>query len=258
MKSKLKLVLIKAAKQLALIGINLRSLYYLKNYPKYINHKRKWKKKGGKITKKFVILGDYELSSGTNKGHYFHQDLIVSQLIFKNNPKCHIDVGSRIDGFVAHVASYREIEVIDIRPTPPSIHSNIKFTQYDMSKSNKLNLTDSLSCLHTIEHFGLGRYGDEIDVNGHIKGINNLVNMVESKGRLYISFPIGIENEIHFNAHRVFHPRFILSVPIIEKEMTLLRFDYIDDKGDAHLNSSIDDAVGKTIYGCGIYTFQKN
>jgi hypothetical protein len=30
---------------------------------------------------------------------------------------------------------------------------------------------DSLSCLHALEHFGLGRYGDPIDPRGHEKGI---------------------------------------------------------------------------------------
>ena len=34
--------------------------------------------------------------------------------------------------------------------------------------------TDSLSCLHAIEHFGLGRYTDPIDINIHIKGLTTL------------------------------------------------------------------------------------
>src|SRR5262245_5151765 len=49
-------------------------------------------------------------------GHYFYEDLTVAQRIFKNNPVKHVDVGSRVDGLVAHVATFREIEVFDIRP----------------------------------------------------------------------------------------------------------------------------------------------
>jgi hypothetical protein len=115
--------------------------------------------------------------------------------------------------------------------------------------------TDSLSCLHTIEHFGLGRYTDPIDVDGHVKGINNLVNLVKIGGRLYISFPIGKQDEVHFNAHRVFHPKSILALESIADNMNLVRFDYVDDNGDLHLNTSVDSAVGKTKHGCGIYTF---
>ena len=257
MQSKFRIGFVNMIKQLYLFGIDLRSVYNLRNYPKYIFQKIKWKKSGGKITKSLVVLNDYDLNSGINKGHYFHQDLIVAQLIFKNNPQKHIDIGSRVDGFVSHVASFRLIEVFDIRPMPTSFHSNIKFTQLDLSKSNKINLTDSLSCLHTVEHFGLGRYGDDIDIDGHIKGINILVKMLKSKGRLYISLPIGVKNEVHFNAHRIFHPQYLLSVQIIKNELSLLRFDYIDDDGDVYLDVKIKNAIDKTTYGCGIYTFQK-
>jgi len=32
-----------------------------------------------------------------------------------------VDIGSRVDGFVAHVASFREIEVFDVRPISAQI-----------------------------------------------------------------------------------------------------------------------------------------
>lgn len=204
-----------------------------------------------------MILADYELLAGEAKGHYFHQDLLVAGYIFKNNPPRHVDVGSRIDGFVAHVASFRQIEFIDIRPSPKSQHENIIYRQADLMNPQDIGMTESLSCLHAIEHFGLGRYRDPIDVNGHQKGIDNLVNLVKRGGRFYISFPIGQNDEVHFNAHRVFHPKSILSISSISENMKLIRFDFVDDDGDLHLDASIDDAVGKTKFGCGIYTFEK-
>jgi hypothetical protein len=162
-----------------------------------------------------------------------------------------------VDGFVAHLASFREVEVIDIRPLAKSVHKNIKFMQADLMNPQELGKTDSLSCLHVIEHFGLGRYTDPIDIDGHKKGIENLVGMVSRGGRLYISFPIGKDDEVHFNAHRVHHPKSILKFPSISENMTLSRFDFVDDHGDLHLNVGVDDAVDKTEYGCGIYTFEK-
>lgn len=62
--------------------------------------------------------------------------------------------------------------------------------------------TDSLSCLHTIEHFGLGRYGDPIEPDGHLKGLAQLKQMVAPGGILYLSTPIG-PKRVEFNAHRV-------------------------------------------------------
>jgi hypothetical protein len=237
------------------LGFDPRRVLSYKHYPMFRRQRKEWLAKGGKIKFNHMILSDYSDSAGSARGHYFHQDLLVAGFIFEDKPNRHINIGSRVDGFVGHVASFREIEVIDIRPLRDSEHTNIRFNQADLMVPQEIGETDSLSCLHTIEHFGLGRYTDPIDVDGHVKGINNLVNLVKIGGRLYISFPIGKQDEVHFNAHRVFHPKSILALESIADNMNLVRFDYVDDNGDLHLNTSVDSAVGKTKHGCGIYTF---
>ena len=83
------------------------------------------------ITKWYPLFFDKKTSAGSAYGGYFWQDLYVAQRIFKNNPERHIDVGSRIDGFVAHVATFRPIEVIDVRPLNSTI-PNVQFTQLDI------------------------------------------------------------------------------------------------------------------------------
>jgi hypothetical protein len=213
---------------------------------------------GGKIDKYWPITSEYHHQAGFATGHYFHQDLLVANFIATNNPNRHIDVGSRISGFVAHVASYRKIELIDIRKLDPGPHQNISFVQLDLS-SNSLEseITDSISCLHAIEHFGLGRYGDPIDPSGHYKGFANLIKMLKPKGKLYISFPIANQNSIEFNAHRIFHPNDIFKWPNTVNSLTLERFDYVNDQGDLALNASTDDVPPNLKYGCGIYTFTK-
>ena len=257
MKKKFKGYLRKFALKLFTLGFDPRRLLALRFYFQFRKDKSEWLKQGGKITSNYMILGDYSDSAGTAKGHYFHQDLLVSSLIHENDPTRHIDIASRVDGFVAHVASFREIEVVDLRPLKESIHKNIKFLQADLMDPQNLGQTDSLSCLHAIEHFGLGRYTDKIDIDGHNKGISNLVNLVSNEGRLYISFPIGSKDEVHFNAHRILHPTTILDHPSIKKYMKLLRFDYVDDDGDLHLHKDVNDVYSDMTYGCGIYTFQK-
>ena len=39
--------------------------------------------------------------------------------------------------------------------------------------------------------------------------------------------------------------------------MKLIRFDYVDDDGNLHLNSKVFDVKPETQFGCGIYTFEK-
>ena len=71
----------------------------------------------------YPILTDKSDQSGKARGQYFYQDLFVANQIFLNIPIRHVDIGSRIDGFVAHVASFRSIEVFDIRPLNSNIRS---------------------------------------------------------------------------------------------------------------------------------------
>ena len=106
-------------------------------------------------------------------------------------------------------------------------------------------------------NFGLGRYKDPVDVDGHNKYIFNLVNLVALNGRMYIIFPIAKDDEVHFNAHRVLHPTTILKHQSIKNYMRLIRFDYLDDNGDLHLSMSVDNVPSDKLFGCGIYTFEK-
>lgn len=158
------------------------------------------------------------------------------------------------------MASFRPIEILDIRDLDEVNHPNISFVQADLMQisSGRGISTDSISCLHAIEHFGLGRYGDPIDTEGHLKGFRNIVNMLDPGGMLYISFPIGRKNEVHFNAHRVFHPHDIFSWPIDDGELSLERFDYVDDQGGLHRIHPLEEDTPDVQYGCGIYSFRKS
>jgi SAM-dependent methyltransferase len=208
----------------------------------------------------FPILTEAGESGGTARGHYFHQDLLVARLIHEANPRRHVDVGSRVDGFVAHVAAFREIEVLDIRPNPEVPHA-IRFHQLDlMAPLPKVwqGCCDSLSCLHALEHFGLGRYGDAIDAMGHEKALANLTDMLEPGGVLYLSVPIGPQR-VEFNAHRVFAVGTVLEM--LEGPFSIEGFHYVDDHGDLHrdvdwVSSEAETSFG-CLWGCGIFVARK-
>ncbi|TAD96166.1 MAG: DUF268 domain-containing protein [Bacteroidetes bacterium] len=211
------------------------------------------------ISKIFPFIYDRFDSSGSASGHYFHQDLWVARRIFESSPKKHIDIGSRIDGFVAHVASFRTIEILDIRPLENKL-KNIEFKQADLMnpQGKLLNYCDSISCLHAIEHFGLGRYGDTIDIHGHLKGLENIYKILQKNGKFYFSTPIG-EQRIEFNAHRVFSMAYLLK--IFEGKYQIDRFCYVNDLGnlieDALLSPENIKNNFACIYGCGIFEMTK-
>jgi len=194
-------------------------------------------------------LGEANSDSGTASGHYFHQDLLVARRIFERRPQRHIDIGSRVDGFVAHVASYRKIEVLDIRPLSNKV-ANVEFRQADLMAlpAEYIACTDSASCLHALEHVGLGRYGDALDPDGHLKGLASLTALVRGGGMLYLSVPIGPQR-VEFNAHRVFAVDYLLG--LLRPGFDLVAFSYVDDAGDLHENVTLDDASVANSFGCG-------
>lgn len=197
--------------------------------------------------------------AGTASGQYFHQDLLVARRIFERKPRRHVDVGSRVDGFVAHVAVFREIECLDIRPLS-STQPNISFRQCDVFDlpAEFRECCDSLSCLHVLEHFGLGRYGDPVDIDGHLRGFDSLCAILERDGMLYLSVPIGIER-IDFNAERVFGVNTVLNM--VEGKFNLLGLSFVDDAGDLHENVDLSDCDLEQSFGlsrgCGIFELRK-
>ncbi|QWD07837.1 DUF268 domain-containing protein [Polynucleobacter paneuropaeus] len=244
----------------AQLGIDLRLMWRsLKGFPRYFFDLYKFTAEYKGNIKLLPCLGDYNQEGGSTKSEYFWQDLFIAQRIFESNPEKHVDIGSRIDSFVAHVASYREIEIFDIRSINSKI-PNVVFRRADLmdATSIKANYCDSLSCLHALEHFGLGRYGDPINANGYKYGISNMARLVKPGGTFYLSAPIGKER-VEFNAHRIFCPK-ILRDEVIELGFDLQEFTWIDSKNI--LNQSLDIQVDMSMleiqeYNLGIFIFKK-
>lgn len=238
---------------------------YLKGMPSFLKEYAAFRRQAGNLKpdfpfgKLYPCLNDRYKEIDTMSEHYFYQDILVAAKIFQNNPVRHVDIGSRIDGFVAHVASFREIEVLDIRELNLSI-PNIRFTQADVAKRNfsLVGYCDSVSCLHALEHFGLGRYGDPLDCEGHLVGWENMQRMLQTGGKLYFSVPIG-EQRIEFNAHRVFSMAYLLEM--IKTHYRVDTFDYIDDMGHLIRDAAMmEEAIRNNFschYGCGIFELTK-
>jgi hypothetical protein len=207
-------------------------------------------------------LHDRYEEGGATKNEYFWQDLMVARWIFDANPQRHVDIGSRVDGFVAHVASFRNIEVFDVRPISTQI-PGVVFKQADLMRSDGLpssinGYCDSLSCLHAIEHFGLGRYGDPINPLGHERGIANMASLLKLGGMFYLSTPIGRER-VEFNANRVFDPSNIIRLAD-GCGLALRHLMVIGDGGEVRevpLTLEKINVLAESTYNLGIFVFKK-
>jgi SAM-dependent methyltransferase len=201
----------------------------------------------------FPVLEDFEADAGQASGHYFFQDLWAARKIFERRPERHIDVGSRLDGFVTHLLTFMPVTVMDIRPLTSNV-PGLEFVRGDATNLAGLadESVDSVSSLSAIEHFGLGRYGDEVDPDGWHKAALALQRVLRADGRLYFSVPVGRER-LCFNAHRIFSPKRILETFATLK---LVSFAAVGDSGQM-LDGVTPEEAASQEFACGLFEFTK-
>ena len=205
------------------------------------------------LTEMFPILSDRKDAAGVASGHYFHQDLWAARRIFKRRPAEHIDIGSRMDGFVAHLLVFMPVTVVDIRRLGSNL-ADLHFLQDDATELGQMddNSVDSVSSLHAAEHFGLGRYSDPIDPMACFKFMSALQRVLAPGGRLYFSVPIGRER-VEFNAHRVFAPKTVLNS---FSSLRLVSFSFVGDDGQIY--EDVDALrIPECELACGLFEFTK-
>jgi hypothetical protein len=235
----------------------LRSVSAIRFFPKFLSSWLKFLRinkfrSGWRLS---PVLNDFSAQAGAADGHYFWQDLICAKWIHELTPKKHLDVGSRIDGFLAHLLSFRSVTLVDVRPfdlTIPGLTVAIGDAQSNLV--DQIGTFDSVSSLHCIEHFGLGRYRDPLDKDGHIKGLKHISECIEEKGSLFISFPIGKE-KVEFNEQRIIDPEW----PVLHlKDFKLKEFVLIPWRGEPIFGLDPVDVDKKVIGQAGLYWFERN
>ncbi len=199
-------------------------------------------------------LDDRYDAAGSAKGHYFLQDIWAAQRVFKHAAAGHVDVGSRVDGFVAHVASFCPVKYVDIRAIETAV-PNLVGVQGSVCALPFVDRSlESLSCLHVIEHIGLGRYGDPMDPDGWLKGLGELQRVLKPGGQLLLGTPCG-RSRVVFHAHRVFSPKQIIAAM---PELKLEEFSLINDGLSTAWREQVPLESADTLeFGCGLFRFTR-
>ena len=214
--------------------------------------------KGGRISGYLCKIQDRVDEAGEVPAHYFMQDILVAKKIYEINPSKHYDIGSRLDGFIAHLLVFREVEYIDIRPLRNEVNG-LHFIQADATELRGIDdgTIESISCLHALEHFGLGRYGDSIDPRGCEVVASSIQRVIKKNGKLYLSVPIGIKDKVVFNAHRIFQPMTVIN---LFNCMKLTELYIINPSGCGFNKVNIREINNIHIeeYSCGVFVFEKS
>ena len=246
----------------------------IKNYIKYRKDLSKYKEQCAdnpqfryERKNKYPILGEWDKDAADLDSHYFFQDLWVARQIGRAGIKHIYDIGSRVDGYIAHLLSMDiEVTMIDVRPLGLKI-DGLHFMQGNATSLESIadDSLNALSCLHALEHFGLGRYGDPVDYLGWKKALHAMAGKVKKGGHLYLSVPVGKEEKLMFNAHRIFSPLSIVRevgktasldcfALVHKREVMEIPFEHQEDMISVFQNK-IMPQMGK--YDCGIFVFRK-
>jgi SAM-dependent methyltransferase len=259
MRSRLPRAVSKFAGLLIAIGINPRQTWLLRRLPRFLGEARAYRRRARRgpfplrWSEVHPVLSEYAGEAGVVRGQYFHQDLWAARRIFERRPATHIDVGSRIDGFVAHVLSFMPVTIVDIRPLTSAV-KGLRFVRADACELTDFatGSVDSLSSLHAVEHIGLGRYGDEIDPDGCFKAMRELARVLAPGGRLYFGVPVG-RPRVRFNCERIFDPCMILDT---FSSLELVDLKAVGDDEELIEAPRVVD-LARADCACGLFEFTK-
>ena len=183
--------------------------------------------------------------------HYTYHPAWAARILAKTRPAYHVDFSS-ILSFSSIVSAFIPTKFYDYRP------ADLKLSNWEsgFADLNKLPFNDnsqaSISCMHTIEHIGLGRYGDTLDAKGDLTAIAELKRIVQPGGDILFVTPVG-RSRIEFNAHRIYSYEQIISY---FSPLKLIEFSLIPDVGGL-LENADPGLVKQQEYGCGCFWFKK-
>lgn len=197
----------------------------------------------------------YDKTSKTDfDRHYVYHTAWAARIVSKTKPEVHIDISSLIY-FSSIISAFNPVKFYDYRPI------DLHLDNLSCEAADLLNLPfkngsiQSLSCMHVIEHIGLGRYGDPLDTEGDLKAMAELKRVLSIRGSLLFVVPVG-KPKIVFNAHRIYSYEQVIEY---FSDLKLEEFALIPDnpkEGGLIYNAS-KEIVDSQNYGCGCFWFRK-
>jgi len=186
---------------------------------------------------------------------YIYHVAWACRTLKKINPSLHYDFSSSLN-FITTASAWYPIRFCDIRPAEIQL-DNLSIVSENLTRlSMPDNSLESISCMHVVEHVGLGRYGDGIDYDGDLKAVKELKRVVRHGGNLLFVVPVGKHPVIQYNAHRIYSWEMVLEM--FADEFVLVESALIPEQGHVGLVHTPSKALlDSQNYACGCFWFQK-
>ncbi|SCL76320.1 hypothetical protein L21_2245 [Methanoculleus chikugoensis] len=187
--------------------------------------------------------------------HYVYHPAWAARIIARTKPAIHVDISSSLH-FCSILSAFVPVKFYDYRPADLNLSDLSSGSVNIVSLPFSSNSIKSLSCMHTVEHIGLGRYGDPLDPDGDLKAIAELKRVLAVGGNLLFVVPIGGIAKIRFNAHRIYTYSQIVRY---FSDLQLVEFSLISDtpQSNGPISTATEDDADKCLYGCGCFWFRK-
>lgn len=235
-------------------------IYHLGLYARYLRDFNNFSRKNRKSRRGFQNSWSdkkpclYDRTAATPfDAHYLYHPAWAARILAKTKPKRHVDISS-ILSFSTILSAFVPVDYYDFRPAKINLEG-FKSGSADLTNLHfKSNSVESLSCMHVLEHLGLGRYGDAIDPDADLAATEELIRILKPGGNLLIVVPVG-KPKIVYNAHRIYDTAtFIGYFPTLKlKMMSVL----MDDPTKGLTNNPKLTLVNQQRYACGCFWFVK-
>jgi SAM-dependent methyltransferase len=161
----------------------------------------------------YLVFEEFHNDTGDHPESYINYECeFATRHLIRLSPQKILDIGSyRL--FLIGLLAFGKITTVDVRQRTPTLQNEI-LTICDAKKlSFPEHSFDVVISLSSIEHFGLGRYGDDIDPSADRKAIDEMIRVLKPNGRLIFSTTLTRgEPVIVYNAHRIYNHSIILEM----------------------------------------------
>ncbi len=158
-----------------------------------------------KTPRDFSVSRDLHYDIGVHPDEYIDFECaFAARQIGTRHPQAILEVGS-YRHFVLGLLAHFQVTTIDVRSRRPIVENEIVIT----CDAKKIDLPDAsfdaVVSLCALEHFGLGRYGDEFDLEADHKAFREMIRVLKPEGALIFTTTITrARPSVSFNAHRIY------------------------------------------------------
>jgi SAM-dependent methyltransferase len=129
----------------------------------------------------------------------------AAEHIFRIKPTKILDIGS-YRYFIIGLLAHYDVTTVDVRSRASLLANETVLT----TDAKELDIPDGsfdlVLSMCSIEHFGLGRYGDEIDIEGDMKGFTEMVRVLKPGGHLIFTTTLRNGRPVlAFNEQRIYN-----------------------------------------------------